>query len=528
MKTAMPRVLIADELSPRAVEIFRARGIEVDIKTGLKKPELLQIIGGYDGLAVRSATKADAAVIAAGTKLKVIGRAGIGVDNIDIPAATARGMVVMNTPFGNSITTAEHAIALLFAAARQLGAADASTQAGKWEKNRFMGVELFSKTLGLIGCGNIGAIVAERAIGLKMKVIAYDPFLSPERAVKLGVEKVEFDELLTRADVITLHTPLTERTKNILSAEALAKARKGVIIVNAARGGLVDEAALRANLESGHVAAAGFDVFTTEPAKENVLFGAPNLVATPHLGASTNEAQENVALQLAEQMSDFLLLGAVSNALNTPSITAEEAPRLKPFVDLITKLGAFAGQLVDDGLEAVEIEYEGEVTQLNTRPLTAAALASLMRPLIPEVNMVSAPSILKDKGTPLKESRSEVSPVYGSLIRIKVKTGGSWRTLAGALNAGSPKIVEVKGMALEADFHPILLFVNNRDKPGFIGNLGTLLGEGEINIATFHLARQTAGGDAIAIVGLDQTLPDPLQQRLRELPNVRYVKVVHL
>ena len=524
----MPKVLIADELSPRAVEIFRARGVEVDIKTGLKKPELLEIIDQYDGLAVRSATKADAAVIAAGKKLKVIGRAGIGVDNIDIPAATARGMVVMNTPFGNSITTAEHAIALLFAAARQLGAADVSTQAGKWEKNRFMGVELFSKTLGLIGCGNIGAIVAERAIGLKMKVIAYDPFLTPERAVKIGVEKVEFDELLARADAITLHTPLTERTRNILSAEALAKARKGVIIVNAARGGLVDEAALRANLESGHVAAAGFDVFTTEPAKENVLFGAPNLVATPHLGASTNEAQENVALQLAEQMSDFLLLGAVSNALNTPSITAEEAPRLKPFVELITKLGTFAGQLVDDGLEAVEIEYEGDVTQLNTQPLTAAALASVMRPPIPEVNMVSAPSILKDKGTPLKESKSEVSPVYGSLIRIKVKTGGSWRSLAGSLNAGSPKIVEVKGMALEADFHPIVLFVNNRDKPGFIGNLGTLLGEGEINIATFHLARPTAGGDAIAIVGLDQTLPEELQQRLRELPNVRYVKVLHL
>jgi len=524
----MPKVLIADELSPRAIEIFHARGIEADVRTGLKKPELLKIIDAYDGLAVRSATRADAAVIAAGRKLKVIGRAGIGVDNIDIPAATARGIVVMNTPFGNSITTAEHAIALLFAAARQLGAADASTQAGKWEKNRFMGVELFSKTLGLIGCGNIGAIVAERAIGLKMRVIAYDPFLTPERAVRLGVEKVELDELLSRADAITLHTPLTERTRNILSAETLARTRKGVIIVNAARGGLVDEAALRASLESGHVAAAGFDVFTTEPARENVLFGAPNFVATPHLGASTNEAQENVALQLAEQMSDFLLLGAVSNALNTPSITAEEAPRLKPFVGLIEKLGRFAGQLVDDGLEAVEIEYEGEVSQLNTQPLTSAALAALMQPLMPEVNMVSAPGVLKDKGTPLKESRSEVSPVYGSLIRIKVKTGGSWRSLAGALNAGSPKIVEVKGMALEADFHPIVLFVNNRDKPGFIGNLGTLLGEGDINIATFHLARPTAGGEAIAIVGLDQTLPDTLQQRLRELPNVRYVKVLHL
>jgi D-3-phosphoglycerate dehydrogenase len=522
----MPKVLIADELSPRALEIFRSRGIEVDFNVGLKKPDLIKLIGAYDGLAVRSATKADKDVIAAAKNLKVIGRAGIGVDNIDIPAATTRGIVVMNTPFGNSITTAEHAIALLFAAARQIGTADASTQAGKWEKNRFMGVELYSKTLGLIGCGNIGALVAERALGLKMKVIAYDPFLSPERAVKLGVEKVELDDLLARADAITLHTPLTERTKNILSAEALAKTKKGVIIVNAARGGLVDESALRAGLESGQVAAAGFDVFSTEPAKENALFGAPNFVATPHLGASTNEAQENVALQLAEQMSDYLLVGAVTNALNMASISAEEAPRLKPYGALIDKLGAFAGQVIEEGLDAVEIEYEGDVAQLNTQPLTATALASLMRPLIPDVNMVSAPAVLKQKGTPLTESKRDSSPIYGSLIRIKVQTGGRWRTVAGTITAGTPKIVEVKGMTLEADFHPVMLFINNRDKPGFIGALGTLLGEGNINIATFHLGRQAAGEDAIAILGVDQVVPEPLQQRLRELPHVRYVKVL--
>jgi D-3-phosphoglycerate dehydrogenase len=522
----MPRVLIADELSARALEIFRSRAVEVDVNVGLKKPDLLKIIGDYDGLAVRSATKADKDVIAAAGRLKVIGRAGIGVDNIDIPAATTRGIVVMNTPFGNSITTAEHAIALLFAAARQIGAADSSTQAGKWEKSRFMGVELYSKTLGLIGCGNIGALVAERALGLKMKVIAYDPFLSPERAVKIGVEKVELDDLLARADAITLHTPLTDRTKNILSADALAKTRKGVIIVNAARGGLVDESALRACLESGHVAAAGFDVFSSEPAKENALFGAPNFVATPHLGASTNEAQENVALQLAEQMADFLLVGAVTNALNMASISAEEAPRLKPFAALAEKLGMFAGQVVDGGLDAVEIEYEGEVAKLNTQPLTATALAAVMRPLIPDVNMVSAPAVLKQKGTPLTESKRDSSPIYGSLIRVKVLTAGRWRTVAGTVTAGAPKIVEVKSMPLEADFHPVMLFVNNRDKPGFIGALGTLLGEGNINIATFHLGRQAPGEDAIAIVGVDQVLPEPLQQRLRELPHVRYVKVL--
>jgi D-3-phosphoglycerate dehydrogenase len=522
----MPKILIADELSPRALDIFRSRGFEVDVNVGLKKPDLLKIIPAYDGLAVRSATKADKDVIAAARNLKVIGRAGIGVDNIDIPAATARGIVVMNTPFGNSITTAEHAIALLFAAARQIGAADVSTQAGKWEKNRFMGVELYAKTLGLIGCGNIGALVAERALALKMKVIAYDPFLSAERAVRLGVEKVELDDLLARSDVISLHTPLTDKTRNILSAEALAKTKKGVIIVNAARGGLVDEAALRAALDNGQVAAAGFDVFITEPAKENVLFGAPNFVATPHLGASTNEAQENVALQVAEQMSDFLLSGAVTNALNMASITAEEAPRLKPFSALIEKLGSFAGQVADDGLEAVEIEYEGDVAHLNTRPLTAIALASLMRPLMPDVNMVSAPDVLKQKGTPLTESKRETSPIYGSLIRIRVLTGGSWRTLAGVVNAGSAKIVEVKGMPLEADFHPVMLFINNQDKPGFIGALGTMLGEANINIATFHLGRQSEGRDAIAIVGVDQVVPEGVQQALRELSHVRYVKVL--
>jgi D-3-phosphoglycerate dehydrogenase len=522
----VPKVLIADELSPKALDIFRSRGVEVDVRIGLKKTELLSIIDGYDGLAVRSATKADKEIIAAAKRLKVIGRAGIGVDNIDIPSATARGIVVMNTPFGNSITTAEHAIALLFAAARQIAAADVSTQAGKWEKNRFMGVELYAKTLGLIGCGNIGALVAERALALKMKVIAYDPFLSAERAVKLGVEKVELDDLLARADLISLHTPLTDKTKNILSVEALGRTKRGVIIVNAARGGLVDEGALRAALDSGHVAAAAFDVFVIEPAKESALFGAPNFVATPHVGASTNEAQENVALQIAEQMSDYLLAGSVTNALNMASVSAEEASRLKPFIGLIDKLGAFAGQIADEGLEAIEIEYEGEVAQLNTHPLTAVALASLMRPLMPDVNMVSAPAILKQKGTPLTESRRETSPIYGSLIRIKVLTGGRWRTLAGVVNAGSAKIVEVKGMALEADFHPVMLLINNLDKPGFIGALGTILGEANINIATFHLGRQAADQDAIAIVGVDQVLPDAIQQKLRSLPHVRYVKVL--
>ncbi len=522
----MPKVLISDELSPAAIAVFEQRGVAVDFKPGLKNDELLYIIGEYDGLAVRSNTKATAEVISAAKNLKIIGRAGIGVDNIDIPAATAKGIVVMNTPFGNSITTAEHAIALMFAAARQIADANTSTQAGKWEKNRFMGVELYAKTLGLIGCGNIGGIVADRALGLKMKVIAYDPFLSPERAIDIGVEKVELDQLLTRADIISLHVPMTEKTRNILSRGNLAKTRKGVMIVNAARGGLVDEAALREALEQGHVAAAAFDVFTVEPAKENILFGAPNFIATPHLGASTNEAQENVALQVAEQMSDYLITGAVTNALNMPSITAEEAPRLKPFAALAEKLGAFAGQIADEGLEEVAIEYEGDVAKLNMKPLTATALAGLLRPLLQDVNIVSAPALLKERGVPLTESTREGSPIYDSLIRIKVKTGGRWRTLAGTVVAGAPKIAEVKQMQLEAPFHPVMLFINNSDKPGFIGALGTLLGDAMINIATFHLGREAEGADAIALVGVDQVVPVDIVAKIKALPQVRYAKVL--
>jgi D-3-phosphoglycerate dehydrogenase len=521
-----PRVLIADELSPAAVAIFKDRGIEVDVKTGLTKDQLLEIIDQYDGLAVRSATKPNKDVIAKAKKLKVIGRAGIGVDNVDIPAATAAGIVVMNTPFGNSITTAEHAIALMFALARQLPQADLSTQAGKWEKNRFMGVELYAKTLGLIGAGNIGSIVADRALGLKMKVVAYDPFLSPERAIEIGVEKVELDDLLARADIITLHTPLTDKTRNILSRENLAKTKKGVLIVNCARGGLVDEQALRDGLDSGHIGGAAFDVFVTEPAKENPLFGAPNFIATPHLGASTNEAQENVALQVAEQMSDYLLTGAVTNALNSPSVSAEDAPKLKPYVALAEKLGSFAGQMVDAGLKSIEIAYEGDVAKLNVKPLTAAALAGVLRPMLAEINMVSAPAVAKERGITVTESRQETSPTYDSLIRITVVSDSGSRAFAGSVIAGVPRMVQVKGMELDAPFLPAMLYVNNLDKPGFIGRLGSLLGEAGINIATFNLGRVSAGDDAIALVGVDQTPPAALMEQVKATAHVKEVRAL--
>ncbi|MCY1645523.1 phosphoglycerate dehydrogenase [Caulobacter sp. SL161] len=521
-----PRVLIADKLSPAAVEIFKNRGLDFDIKTGLSKDELIAVIGDYDGIAIRSGAKLDKDVIAAANKLRVIARAGIGVDNVDIPAATAKGIVVMNTPFGNSITTAEHAIAMMFALARQIPAADVSTQAGKWEKNRFMGVELYAKTLGLIGAGNIGGIVADRALGLKMKVVAYDPFLSPERAVEMGVEKVELEDLLARADVITLHTPLTDKTRNILSAENLAKTKKGVMIVNCARGGLVDEAALRKLLDEGHVGGAAFDVFTVEPAKENPLFGSDKVVATPHLGASTNEAQENVALQVAEQVSDYLLTGAVTNALNSPSITAEEAPKLKPFVALAEKIGAFAGQMVDFGVKAIDIAYEGEVSNLNVKPMTSAALAGVLKPMLAEINMVSAPAIAKERGITVSESRQEVSPTYDSLMRVTITTEKGKRAFAGTVIAGAPRIVEVKGMELDAAFSPAMLYVNNLDKPGFIGALGMLLGEAGVNIATFNLGRVSADEDAIALVGVDQAPDAALLAKIQALPHVKEARAL--
>ena len=512
-----PRVLIADKLSPAAVDIFKQRGLDFDIKVGLTKDELIAVAGDYDAFAIRSGAKIDKDVIAAATRLKVIARAGIGVDNVDIPAATAKGVIVMNTPFGNSITTAEHAIAMMFAIARDLSAADASTQAGKWEKNR---------SLGLIGAGNIGSIVADRALGLKMKVIAYDPFLSPERATEIGVEKVELDDLLARADFITLHTPLTDKTRNILSAENLAKTKKGVRIINCARGGLVDEVALRKLIDDGHIGGAAFDVFVTEPAKENPLFGCDKVVATPHLGASTSEAQENVALQVAEQISDYLLTGAVANALNSPSVNAEEAPRLKPFIALAEKLGAFAGQMVDVGVKAVDIAYEGEVSHLNVKPMTATALAGVMRPMLAEINMVSAPAVAKDRGITVSESRQDNSPVYDSLMRITVTTELGKRAFAGAVVGGKPRVVEVKGMELDSPFMPAMLYVNNLDKPGFIGALGRLLAEADVNIATFNLGRRDAGDDAIALVGVDQALTPALLAKVEALPHVKEAKVL--
>ncbi len=523
----MPKVLISDDLSPRAAEIFRARGIQADVETGLGAAELRRRIAGYDGLAVRSATKVTAELIGAADALKVIGRAGIGVDNIDVAAATERGIVVMNTPYGNSITAAEHTIAMMFALARQIPAADRSTQAGKWEKSRFMGVELFGKTLGIIGCGNIGAIVAGRALGLEMKVIAYDPFLSPERAVELGVERVSLDELFARADFITLHTPLNDATRNLIDKNALARMKRGVRIINCARGGLIVEPDLAAALDEGQVAGAAIDVFVEEPATQNPLFGRANFVATPHLGAATSEAQENVALQIAEQMADLLLTGAIANAVNMPSLTAEEAARLKPYMVLAEQLGSFAGQLTETGIRAVAIEYDGVIAELNTKPLTAIALTGLLAPQLASVNMVNAPLICRQRDIRISETRRADAGDYQTLMRITVTTERRQRTVAGTVFAGNkPRLVDIEGIPLEAELGHHMLFVRNYDKPGFIGALGNALAAAAVNIATFHLGRTAPGEDAIALIEVDQKLTARLIDTVRGLPNVIQAKAM--
>ena len=517
----MPRVLISDKLADEAVAIFKDRGVDVDFRPGLSADELLEIIADYDGLAIRSATKVTEEVLQKATKLRVIGRAGIGVDNVDVPAATKAGVIVMNTPFGNSVTTAEHAITMMLSLARQIPQAHMSTIASKWEKSKFMGTEINGKRLGIIGCGNIGAIVADRAQGLKMKVMGFDPFLTPERAKSLGIEKVELDVLMQKADFISLHTPLTDATRNIISADALNKTKKGVRIINCARGGLIDEVALLAALHNGHVAGAAMDVFAEEPAKDNPLFDAPNLIATPHLGASTTEAQEKVALQVAEQISDYLTSGAVTNALNMASVSAEEAPILQHYMTLGRLLGSFLGQTDTPDISSVRLEFDGKAAVLNEAPVLASTLAGLLGPKMDSVNMVNAAAVASANGVEVATVRHDRRCDYESLLRVTIAYEGGSRTIAGTLIGGNkPRLVEVQDIAVEADFPSNLLYLRNYDKPGFIGALGRVFGDIGSNIATFHLGRKEAGGEAIALVEIDGQISDDALVSVRALEQV--------
>ena len=512
----MPRVLIADKMSDVAARAFAERGIEADVRPGLAPEALAGAIDGYEGLAVRSATRVTADLLERATQLKVVGRAGTGVDNVDVHAATARGIVVMNTPHGNSVTAAEHTIAMMCAMARRIPQADRSTRSGAWERGRFMGIELRDKTLGVVGCGTIGAIVATLAQGLKMRVITYDPYLAPDRAASLGVTLVTLDELLADSDMITVHVPLTEETRGLIDGDALAKTKPGVRFVNCARGGLIVEADLRNAIESGHVAGAALDVFEEEPARDNPLFALDDVIATPHLGASTLEAQESVALQIAQQMGEFLLTGMVVNAVNAPSVTPEEMAKLGPYLTLAEQIGSFAGQIAEGRIRGVTITFEGQASALDSRPLSAAALQGLLAPRLDNINMVNAPLVARERGIEVREIRSATTADYQTVLRVDVQSGDRVQGVAGTLiGGGSLRIVEIEGIKIEAELGPHMIYFTNEDKPGLIGAVATILGEAGINIATFSLGRRVAGGDAVGLIGIDSPVPDEVAARLR-------------
>jgi D-3-phosphoglycerate dehydrogenase len=524
----MPKVLISDKMAPLAAEIFEQKGVEVDVITGQSPENLAKIIGQYDGLAIRSSTKVTAEILDAAKNLKVIGRAGIGVDNVDIPTATERGVIVMNTPFGNSVTTAEHTISMMMAMARSIPQANQSTHAGKWEKSKYMGVELFNKTLGVIGCGNIGAIVIDRALGLKMKVIGFDPFLSEEKAIDMGIEKVDLDELYARADFITLHVPKTDKTTNMINADAFTKMKDGVRLMNVARGGLINEDDLLIALNDDKVAGAALDVYAVEPATDNALFNHEKVICTPHLGASTIEAQDNVAIQVAEQIADYLVNGAVTNALNMPSISAEDAPKLKPYLKLSEQIGSMMGQITDTAIESLSINYMGAVSALNTKPLTAMIVASVLKNTMEGVNMVSAPSIAQSRGIDITESKNDKALDLLTAIKFTVKTANREKEIMGTLFAGrEPRIVSIDNVPIEAALSPSMVFIRNDDKPGLIGGIGSILGEAGVNIADFRLGRIEGKSEAVALVSIDNDINPDIMQAMNDLPSVQQVKYLH-
>ncbi len=523
----MPKVLISDKLSKAAIQVFKDNNIAITFMPGVSREELLDVIGEYDGLAIRSATKVNKDVFKKAKNLKIIGRAGIGTDNIDKDEATKNGVIVMNTPYGNAVTTAEHAIALMMSLVRMIPQADISTRQGKWEKSKFNGTEITGKYLGLIGCGNIGSIVATRALGLKMKVLAYDPFLTDEKTKELSIKKVGLDYLLNNSDIISLHTPLTNDTKNIISSEAISKMKKGARIINCARGGLVDEVACRAALDTGHLAGAAFDVFTEEPAKKNILFDAPNLIATPHLGASTLEAQENVAIQIAQQMSDYLNTGAVVNALNYPNVSSKEAPIIKPYVKLAYLMGSFLGQVTQEGILSINLELEGKASSIQDVPLMASALVGVLEPTSASVNNINSSSIASSRGINLLTIKHERRCDYETLLKISIEHEKGERTISGTLIAGNkPRIISIQGIPIESDFPKNALYLRNYDKPGFIGDLGNALGKRNINIASFHLGRREVGGEAIALVEVDEIIDKKIISEIKKLPQVARVNTI--
>jgi D-3-phosphoglycerate dehydrogenase len=524
------KVLISDNLSTRGVEILKKAGLEVEFRSKTTPEEIEKMIGDYDALIIRSATKVTAGLLEMAAKLKVVGRAGSGLDNVDIPAATKKGVVVMNTPGGNTVTTAEHTIGMIFACARMIPQAYASMKAGKWEKKKFEGVELYDKTLGIVGLGAIGGVVATRCVALGMKVLAFDPFISTEKAKQLGIELADLETIYKRSDFITLHTPKTKETAGLINKDTIAKMKDGVRIINCARGGIVNEADLYEALKSGKVGAAAFDVFEKEPPENHPLMTLDNFIATPHLGASTKEAQENVATAVAEQIVDYLIAGTVRNAVNVPSVPADQLPSLSPYINLAERMGLFTSQVIEGGITQVTVEYSGEVSNLKLEPVTLAALKGLLTPMIQEnVNYVNAPLIAKDRGIEVKVSKSGDTSEYTSLITIKVKAGGKDASVAGTLNSRKePRIIQVDNFPMETVPEGDMLVLMNNDKPGVIGGIGTLMGQNGINIARMQFGRESQGGRAMSVVSVDSAISDELMDKVRKLPNVLSAKQVRI
>ncbi|MEW6066767.1 MAG: phosphoglycerate dehydrogenase [Nitrospirota bacterium] len=524
------KVLISDNISSRCIEILKNAGLEVDIKTGMGPDKLNACIGDYYGLIIRSATKVTSETIEAAKNLKVIGRAGSGLDNVDKVAATKKGIVVMNTPGSNTITTAEHTIALMVSLARQVPQATMSMKAGRWEKKKFMGVELFNKTLGIVGIGNIGSQVAKRMQAFSMNVIAYDPFLNEAKANEMGVEKVDLPELFRRSDFITIHTPLTPETRNLINKETIKMMKSGVRIINCARGGIINEKDIYDAIVEGKVAGVALDVFEQEPPENNPLLTLDNVIATPHLGASTMEAQENVAIAVAEQVVDYLVHGIIKNAVNFPSIPSEQIARLQPYINLAEKLGGFAAQAFEGGITEFAIEYKGEAIEINTAPVTIAALKGFLSPILEEtVNFVNAPFIAKERGIEVKETKSADAGDYQSMIALRLTTKDRESYLAGTLfSKKDPRIIAIDNFKVEIVPDGELLFMYNNDKPGVIGNIGTLLSKNNINIARMHFGREAMGGRAISVVTIDSPATPQIIQEIKRLPNILSVKKITL
>ncbi|MEW6379280.1 MAG: phosphoglycerate dehydrogenase [bacterium] len=526
------KVLISDKLSKKGIELFQQEeGIEVDVKVGMPPQELLSCIGAYDALVVRSETKVTAEVLAAAKNLKVIGRAGSGVDNIDVPEASKRGIIVMNTPGGNSVTTAEHAISLLLSLVRNIPQATASMREGKWEKKKFMGIEVTEKTLGIVGLGKIGAEVAKRAKGLLMNVIAYDPYISEEAARKLQVELVDLEGIFTRSDIITIHVPKNAETAYMINQETIQKMKNGVRIINCARGGLVDEKALAEALKSGKVAGAALDVFEQEPPPaDNPLLGLPNVVCTPHLGASTEEAQDKVAVAIAEQMVDYLKNGTIRNAVNTPSIPQEVLSGIKPYVSLAEKMSSLLSQISDGRMQKFTVSFHGEVLNYDVAPITVAALMGLLKPILQEtVNYVNAPVLAREREINVEEIKETAPGDFTNLITLTLVTDKGVNTISGTLfGKANPRIVKINGFTVELMLTEKMLVFSNIDKPGVIGDIGSLLGQAGINISGMQFGREKPGGRAISVLNIDNHVDQDMLQKFKELPNVVAVKLISL